>query len=217
MNTQVAYISGGVLGGVVSNGIASFFPKDAQQNTNPIYDLIGAAIYGFGATKVTGTDTKYNMLKGALVVSAAVSALKALKSFSEKNLSSKLQGTGAVQKFMKGAVGLGCPCTEGLNGSFVGADGQLYAFDDSGLSGTFVDEAGNIFQSQNGLNAPMVDEFGTLYDDGLNGEFIDEIGHVYSDGLNGEEEGLNGEEAFVYAQSDDFGLTGESVYTELYN
>jgi hypothetical protein len=189
MNKEVVVIGGGIVGGMLSNGASTLLP----QSESPIMNIVIAGASAFGATKVSGTSTKDNLLRGALIGSAVVQALLAVKKVSEKSLSSKFTGTGKGAMFAKGAFGLACPCDEsGLNGQFMGGDGRVYEYDEQGLSGTFIDEAGNIFQ-----------------DDGLNGAFDE----VYMD-----EEGLHGAEAEVYGE-EEHGLNGaeeEALYAELY-
>ncbi|KLT67924.1 hypothetical protein [Flavobacterium sp. ABG] len=205
MNKEVVVIGGGIVGGMLSNGASTLLP----QSENPLMNLVLAGVSAFGATKVSGINTKDNLLRGALIGSAVVQTLIAVRKVSEKHLSSKFTGTGKGSLFAKGVVGLACPDGEGLNGQFMGGDGHIYEYDEQGLNGTFIDEAGNIF-----------------HDEGLNGSFIDEEGNIFHDGgLNGEyeelyeeQDGLNGAEADVYGE-EDHGLNGvneHELYEELY-
>jgi hypothetical protein len=190
MNKEVVVIGGGIVGGMLSNGASTLLP----QSESPIMNIVLAAASAFGATKVSGTSTKDNLLRGALMGSTVIQALIAVKKVSEKSLSSKFTGTGKGAMFAKGAFGLACPCDEnGLNGQFMGGDGHVYEYDEQGLSGTFIDEAGNVFHQE----------------DGLSGAFDE----VYTD-----EEGLHGAEADVYGE-EEHGLNGaeeDALYQELY-
>ncbi|MFV5689076.1 hypothetical protein ACM55M_10680 [Flavobacterium sp. ZT3R25] len=181
MNKEVAIIGGGVVGGALSNGVSTLLP----QSESPIINLVFAGASAFGATKVRGTTTKDNLLKGALMGSAVVQALTGIKKIADKSLSARLTGDGKATQFMKGAVGLACPYDEGLNGTFMGGDGQIYQYDENGLNGTFIDEAGNVFEMNNGLNGMLEDE---LYDNGLHGAESDVYGMEDEHGLNGIEE-----------------------------
>jgi hypothetical protein len=189
MNKEVAIIGGGVVGGAVSNGVSTLLP----QSESPIINIVLAGASAFGATKVRGTSTKDNLLKGALMGSAVVQALTGIKKIADKSLSTRLTGDSKATRFIKGAVGLACPCDEGLQGTFMGGDGQIYQYDENGLNGTFIDEAGNVFEMNNGLNGALEDE---LYDNGLQGP-----------------------EANIYGMEDESGLNGsdeEDLYSELY-
>ncbi|MFH7013119.1 hypothetical protein ACHRV5_14725 [Flavobacterium sp. FlaQc-52] len=188
MNKEVVVIGGGIVGGMLSNGASTLLP----QSENPLMNLVLAGVSAFGATKVSGINTKDNLLRGALIGSAVVQTLIAVRKVSEKHLSSKFTGTGKGSLFAKGVVGLACPDGEGLNGQFMGGDGHIYEYDEQGLNGTFIDEAGNIF-----------------HDEGLNGEYEE---------LYEEQDGLNGAEADVYGE-EDHGLNGvneHELYEELY-
>ncbi len=166
MNREVVTIGGGIIGGMVSNGVSTLLP----QSESPVLNIVVAGASVFGATKVSGTTTKANLLKGALVGSAIVQALIAVKKLSSKSLGDKLTGTSKPTLFMKGAVGLACPFDEGgLNGQFMGADGNVYEMDESGLSGTFMDENGNVFEAADGLNGAEAHIYGQDEELGLNG------------------------------------------------
>jgi hypothetical protein len=156
MNKEVVTIGGAVLGGMVSNGVGTLLP----QSESPIMNLVLAGASAFGATKVSGLSTKDNALRGALIGSAVVQALIAVKKISSKSLDSKLAGAGKPTMFMRGAVGLGCPDEGGLQGALMGADGNVYEYDESGLAGTFMDENGNVFQQADGLNGAEEDIYG---------------------------------------------------------
>jgi hypothetical protein len=183
MNKEVILIGGGVVGGVVSNGLTALLPA----SESPIINLALAGVSAFGVTKVKGTTTKDNLLKGALIGSALVQAMTGIKKIATKSLSARLTGDGKATQFMKGAVGLACPFEEGLNGTFMGGDGHVYQYDEGGLNGTFMDEHGNVFELQDGLQGALEDE---LYEDGLHGAEEDIYGE---DGLHGAEEDLYNE------------------------
>lgn len=184
MNKEVVTIGGGVLGGMLSNGASALLP----QSDNPIMNIALAGASVFGVTKVSGTTTKANLLKGALIGSAIVQSLIAVKKIANKNLATTFTGTGKGTEFAKAFVGLGCPDESGLHGveeeeglhaPFLGQDGKLYEVDTTGLSGTYMDENGNIFQTNDGLR-------GTEEEEGLHG-----VADVYGEegfGLNGAEE-----------------------------
>ncbi|MBS7231721.1 hypothetical protein KHA90_11855 [Flavobacterium psychroterrae] len=204
MNKEVVIIGGGILGGMMSNGVSTLLP----QSDSPLLNLVFAGASAFGATKVNGTSTKDNLLRGSLMGSAVVQALLAVKKVADKHLSSKLTGTGKGTLFAKGAVGLACPFDEGLNGQFMGGDGHVYEIDEQGLNGTFMDEAGNVFHTEEGLNGSFMDEAGNVFhtEEGLNG-----VDDEYEDGLHGAESDVYGE--------DERGLHGaeeEALYAELY-
>lgn len=188
MNKEVVVIGGGIVGGMLSNGASTLLP----QSESPIMNIVLAAASAFGATKVSGTSTKDNLLRGALMGSTVIQALIAVKKVSDKHLSAKLTGTGKGTLFAKGAVGLACPCEDGLNGQFMGGDGHVYELDEHGLNGTFMDEAGNVFHTEDGLN-------------GVEEEYFDQ-------------DGLHGAEAEVYGE-EEHGLNGaeeEALLAELY-
>jgi hypothetical protein len=202
MNKEVILIGGGVMGGVVSNGLTALLPA----SESPIINLALAGVSAFGVTKVKGTTTKDNLLKGALIGSALVQAMTGIKKIATKSLSARLTGDGKATQFMKGAVGLACPFEEGLNGTFMGGDGHVYQYDESGLNGTYMDEAGNIFE-ENGLNGTFTDEHGNVFEveDGLHGALEDEL---YQDGLHGAEDYIYGEDGLHGAEED--------LYNEIY-
>lgn len=213
MNKEVTIIGGAIIGGAVSNGVSALLP----QSDSPLLNIVVAGASGFGATKVRGTSTKDNLLKGALLGSAVVQVLTAIKKISEKNFASKLTGDGKAIQFAKGAMGLACPFDEGgLNGVFMGADGQMYERDETGLHGTYMDEHGNVFED-NGLNGAeetvYVDEFGNVID-GLHGAeevvYVDEFGNVI--------DGLHGAESDIYGIEDEHGLHGaeDDLYEDIY-
>jgi hypothetical protein len=157
MNKEVVTIGGAVLGGMVSNGVGTLLP----QSDSPIMNVVIAGASAFGAIKVSGSSTKDNVLRGALMGSAVVQALIAVKKISSKSLDSKLSGTGKPTQFMRGAVGLGCPDENGLHGALMGADGNVYEYDEGGLHGTFMDEHGNVFeQAADGLHGVEEDIYG---------------------------------------------------------
>ena len=196
-------IGGGVTGGALSNGIAGLFPA----TTNPMLVNAGMALAtGFGITKVTGTDGKSQFLRSMLIGATIIRGIGFVKNVFEKTgVASKLSAPTKVNQFLLGATGLGCPHDEGLAGTFRGADGQLYEYDDSGLAGTFMDEDGNIHEIADGLNAVYVDEDGNVVD-GLNG-------------FDDDEEMLNGyeEEAGLFGfDDDDDGLHGAEEKDLLY-
>jgi hypothetical protein len=187
MNKQVTIITGGVVGGMLSNGITSLLP----QSDSPIVNLAFAGVSIFGATKVEGNTTKHNLLQGSLMGSAVVQTLIAVKKLSEKHLAARLTSESKATAFIKGATGLGCPSEIGLQGAFMGADGQIYQYDSTGLSGTYMDEAGNLFESNDGLNG-VLDEVYDIDENGLNGAEDDIYGEDET-GLNGIEEDLYNE------------------------
>lgn len=162
MNKEVVTIGGAVAGGMVSNGVSTLLP----QSESPIMNIALAGASIFGATKVSGSTTKDNALRGALMGSAIVQTLIAVKKISSKSFGEKLAGDSKTKQFMRGAVGLGCPDENGLHGALMGADGEVYEYDESGLHGTFMDENGNVFEQADGLNGAE-DVYGE--DLGLNG------------------------------------------------
>ncbi|RUT67723.1 hypothetical protein D0817_24790 [Flavobacterium cupreum] len=205
MNKEVVIIGGGVLGGMVSNGATTLLPA----SESPIMNMGLAAVSIFGVTKVTGTTTKSNLIKGALIGSAIVQVLLAVKKVSAKTFPTALSGTSKFAQFAQGAVGLGCPDQSGLHGQFVGADGQIYQYDEPGLNGQFVGADGQIYQYDEG---------------GLNGQFMDEAGNVFEladDGLHGAEEalyledGLHGAEQ-IYGEESGLNAPETEIYNELY-
>jgi hypothetical protein len=194
MNKEVVTIGGGVLGAMVSNGASALLP----QSESPIINIAMAGASVFGATKVAGTTTKANVLKGALIGSAIVQTLIAVKKIANKNLAAKFTGTGKGTEFAKAFVGLGCPDDqhglhgveeeEGLHGQFLGQDGKLYEVDATGLSGTYMDENGNVFQTNDGLN-------GAEEEEGLHGVEEEEGLHGIADVYGEENFGLQGAES----------------------
>ncbi|WP_268846583.1 hypothetical protein [Flavobacterium aestivum] len=202
MNKEVVIIGGGVCGGLVSSGLTALLPY----SESPIINLAVAGASAFGATRVKGASTKDNLLKGALVGSTLTQVAISIKKIATKNLSARLIGDGKATQFMKGAVGLACPYEDGLNGAFMGGDGHVYQYDENGLNGTYIDEAGNIFQ-ENGLNGTFTDEYGNVFQvqDGLHGALEDEL---YQNGLQGAEEYVYGEDGLHGAEED--------LYNEIY-
>ncbi|WP_394760301.1 hypothetical protein [Flavobacterium sp.] len=186
MNKELVMIGGGVTGGALSNGIAGLFPT----TTNPMLVNAGMALAtGFGITKITGTDGKSQFLRSMLIGATIIRGIGFVKNVFEKaGIASKLSAPTKVNQFLLGATGLGCP-HDGLAGTFRGADGQLYEYDESGLAGTFMDEDGNIHEIADGLNAVYVDEDGNVVD-GLNG--YEEDAGLF--GYDDDEDGLYGVE-----------------------
>lgn len=198
MNKEATLVLGSMGGGLVAQGVNSLYTP----TENPLLNIVQAVGFGFGATKVTGTDTKAHALRGALMGASLVNGLVAIKKFADKNISAKLTGDSKPTAFVRGALGLNGAEEEyyedGLNAVFVGADGQMYEADPAGLNGTYMDEAGNVFE------------------DGLNGSDFD------NDGLNGVLEdvyGLNAGVESIYGLDEENGLNGsdEELYEELYN
>ncbi|PWA09521.1 hypothetical protein [Flavobacterium laiguense] len=172
MNKEVVTIGGAVLGGMVSNGVSTLLPQ------NPNSGFINAVIAGvsvFGATKVSGTGTKENLLRGALMGSALAQVSIILKKAGTKYYAQKPEATSKADLFTKGVLGLGCPDEGGLHGGLMGADGNVYEYDESGLHGTFMDENGNVFEQADGLHGAEEEIYGLqgaedeLY--GLQGEY----------------------------------------------
>lgn len=177
MNKEVVIIGGGFIGGAVSGGISNLLP---QESSFANIGVAAAAI--FGATKVSGTTTKSNLLRGALAGVAVVQLLTAVKKAVQRSSSDPrfAEQSGKLGKFSKGVLGLACPHDEGgLNGQFMGADGNVYEMDESGLSGTFMDENGNVFEAADGLNgADSI--YGQEDELGLNGAESDLEAELYS-------------------------------------
>jgi hypothetical protein len=202
MNKEVILISGGVLGGLTSRGIAGVFPATA--NPKIVHGLLAVGM-GFGATKVNGTTTQAQFLKGALLGGAVVKGLDFIKAMLEGTATAaKLQASDSkINLFFKGATGLGCPMDDGgLGAVMLGSDGKYYQYDQSGLQGTYIDESGMVHQIADGLNAGnetmYYDQAGNLHqmNDGLNaGEqmmYYDQAGNPIGLGYPYQEEMLNG-------------------------
>lgn len=186
MKQEVAMIGGGVVGGALSQGLTVLLPA----NDSPIMNIVAAAAAGFGATKVSGNDTKAHLIKGGLIGAAVTQSLVALKKVAEKSLNSNLQGDSAATKFMRATVGLPATSTAGLKGAYMMPDGTVYEYDEQGLSGTYMDENGNIFTTEE-----------------LNGYVGNNVEEVYGMG-----DGLNGTFEDVYG----LGAAEEAVYEEIY-
>jgi hypothetical protein len=180
MNKDLILIGGGVLGGATSRGIAGVFPATA--NPKIVHGLLAVGM-GFGASKVNGSSTQAQLLKGALLGGAVVKGLDFIKAMLEGTpTAAKLQASDSkVNQFLKSATGLGCAMDDGgLNAVMLGSDGKYYQYDESGLQGTYIDESGNVHQIAEGLNATneMV--------------YYDEQGNVMGLGYPEEEEMLSG-------------------------
>lgn len=167
MKTELALIIGGITGGMLSNGVNTILPEKAQDNALTHVVLAGAS--GFAYTKVKGTDSKDNMLRGALMGMTITEGIKAIRLVSNKSLDGKLTATNKTTAFTRGFLGLAGAEEElyALNGGcenayLQGADGELYTYDETGLAGTYMDEAGQVFED--GLNAPedLYDEVASL-------------------------------------------------------
>jgi hypothetical protein len=188
MNKDLILIGGGVLGGATSRGIAGVFPATA--NPKIVHGLLAVGM-GFGATKVNGSSTQAQLLKGALIGGAVVKGLDFIKSMVEgtATASKLLASDSKMNQFLKGATGLGCPMDDGgLNAVMMGSDGRYYQYDESGLQGTYIDESGNVHQMDDGLGA------------GQEMMYLDESGNVVGLGYPSEEEGLYGaqEKDYIY-------------------
>lgn len=190
MKTNIALIVGGILGGMAANGVTSILPANAQENAFVHGGLSLAS--GFAYTKVEGNDSKDNVLRGALLGTAIVEGLKTIRIISNKSLDSKLTSTNKATTFTRGFLGLNAPEDlydemAGLNGGeyLMGADGELYQIDATGLSGVYMDEAGNVFE------------------DGLHGaeDLYEEVASLNApDDLYDEMASLNGADAELYEE-----------------
>lgn len=166
MKTELALIIGGITGSMLANGVNTLLPVNAQENALTHVALATAS--GFAYTKVTGTDSKDNVLRGALLGATISEGVKAIRLISTKSLDGKLTSANKATAFTRGFLGLNASEEElyALNGGeeayLQGADGQLYAYDETGLSGTYMDEAGQIFED--GLNGgeDLYDEVASL-------------------------------------------------------
>ncbi|WP_395077746.1 hypothetical protein [Flavobacterium sp.] len=180
MNKDLMLISGGVLGGATSRGIAGVFPATA--NPKIVHGLLALGM-GFGATKVNGTSAQAQLLKGALIGGAVVKGLDLIKAMIEGTaIANKITGSDSkMNSFLRSATGLGCPMDRGgLNAVMLGSDGNYYQYDQSGLQGTYLDESGMVHQITDGLNA------------GEEMVYYDQQGNVVGLGYADEEEMLNG-------------------------
>lgn len=191
MKNEAITIGSAVLGGALSRGLVSVAVKDeATPMTKGIVNgvlCIGAA---FGAMKVSGNDTKANVLRGAALGVSIAQGLDMLKNiFSSEKLSAKV----ASNKFLSRSLGLSAPATIGLGG-YIDAEGN---YREEGLNG-YIDAYGNYVEE--GLSG-YYDEDGNYIENGLAG-YIDEDGN-YVEGLgysDEDEDGLNG-----YAEIDEYG------------
>ena len=180
MTKEVIQISAGVLAGALSRGATGTM---LEKSSNTVKTAVSGALcigMGFAATKVKGTDTKANMLRGAAMGVSVAQGLELIKGiFSNEKIAAKLSSESASGRFIQKASGL----SGGVNG-LNGYTDEFGNYHEDGLGGmiaadgTFIDEdglSGVDFEDEFGLNGFDDDEYG------LNGFDEDE------DGLNGVE------------------------------
>jgi hypothetical protein len=196
MNQEITTISSAVLLGVLSG--AGTHSATSTSSTMVKVGVNSALAIGFGylSTKVTGSDTKANILRGgALGVSIAHGFGAIREIIASPTVQAKIKPETAVGKYLNRVAGLGC-ADGGLEGYF-DANGNYH---DEGLGGYIPQEGG--FVPYGELNG-MEDELNGYEEGELNG---------YEDELNGYEDGeLNGMEQDGYALNAYVDLDGNVV------
>jgi hypothetical protein len=157
MNKEVVTFGGAVIGGLASAQINAMVP---QKPDSGLMNIVTAGAAVFGATKVSGTGTKENLLRGALMGVGLSQLFIVARKAVAKHYAGKEGELSKKDIMVKRSVGLGCPDEGGLQGGLMGTDGNVYEYDESGLAGTFMDENGNVFQQADGLNGVEEDIYG---------------------------------------------------------
>lgn len=193
MNKQVIQISSGVLSGALSKGITGVALEKSSNMVKTVVSGVLCIGMGFAATKVKGTDTKSEILRGGALGIALAQGLDFVKNIaSNEKVAAKFNSETKTGRFLQKATGLS-GAVEMLNG--------------------YMDENNNYVE--NGLG--IVDAYGNLLDDGMNGVEMDEFGmngvELDEFGMNGvelDELGLNGYD------DEELGLGAYSEYEEIY-
>ncbi len=189
MKKEVIQIGSGVLAGALSRGLTGTMLEKSSNTVKTAVSGVLCIGMGFAATKVKGTDSKADFLRGSAMGISIAQGFEVVKNiFSNEKIASKLSSETTSGRFLQKATGLS-GAVNGLNG-YVDVDGNYH---EDGLGG-YIDAYGNLVED--GLNAYEIEDGLGAYEieDGLNG-FDDEDGlsaFELEDGLNGfdDEDGL---------------------------
>ena len=195
MKKEVIQIGSGVLAGALSRGLTGTMLEKSSNTVKTAVSGVLCVGMGFAATKVTGTGTKADFLRGAALGVSIAQGFEVVKSvFSNERIASKLNSETASGRFLQKATGLS-GAVNGLNG-YTDVDGNYH---EDGLGG-YIDPYGNLIED--GLGAYEIEDGLAGFDDedGLGG-FDDEDGlgaYEIEDGLAGfdDEDGLGGFEEY---------------------
>jgi hypothetical protein len=195
MKKEVIQIGSGVLAGALSRGLTGTMLEKSSNTVKTAVSGVLCVGMGFAATKVTGTGTKADFLRGAALGVSIAQGFEVVKSvFSNEKIASKLNSETASGRFLQKATGLS-GAVNGLNG-YTDVDGNYH---EDGLGG-YIDPYGNLIED--GLGAYEIEDGLAGFDDedGLGG-FDDEDGlgaYEIEDGLAGfdDEDGLGGFEEY---------------------
>jgi hypothetical protein len=174
MNKQFVTISSAIASGALSKGATGSLMENSSNTTKLGVSLVLALGAGFLSSKVTGDDTKAQVMKGAAIGVCVVQGLEVLKfAFSSPSMQSRI----ASNRFLSKTVGL-----SGLSG-YLDNDGN---YREDGMNG-YIDPNGNYIED--GMNAMegYYDENGNYIEDGMNAMegYYDEYGNYHEDGMNG--------------------------------
>ena len=146
MNKEVVTIGTAVLAGAITRGATGMLLDTAENTTKMGVNFAGCGLFGFLATKVSGTDTKAAALRGAAIGSSIAHGLQLIGNiFSTEMVQAKIATVSKVNTFLTKAAGLSSPA-DGLAG-YIDADGNYH---EDGLAG-YIDAQGNFIED--GLNA----------------------------------------------------------------
>ena len=195
MKKEVIQIGSGVLAGALSRGLTGTMLEKSSNTVKTAVSGVLCVGMGFAATKVTGTGTKADFLRGAALGVSIAQGFEVVKGvFSNEKIASKLNSETASGRFLQKATGLS-GAVNGLNG-YTDVDGNYH---EDGLGG-YIDPYGNLIED--GLGAYEIEDGLAGFDDedGLGG-FDDEDGlgaYEIEDGLAGfdDEDGLGGFEEY---------------------
>ncbi|WP_329804989.1 hypothetical protein [Flavobacterium facile] len=200
MKKEVIQIGSGVLAGALSRGLTGTMLGKSSNTVKTAVSGVLCVGMGFAATKVTGTGTKADFLRGAALGVSIAQGFEVVKSiFSNEKIASKLNSETASGRFLQKATGLS-GAVNGLNG-YTDVDGNYH---EDGLGG-YIDPYGNLiedglgaYEIEDGLGAYEIEDGLGAYEieDGLAG-FDDEDGlgaYEIEDGLGvyDDEDGLGG-------------------------
>ena len=189
MKKEVIQIGSGVLAGALSRGLTGTMLEKSSNTVKTAVSGVLCVGMGFAATKVTGTGTKADFLRGSAMGISVAQGLELFKNIaSNEKIASKLNSETASGRFLQKATGLS-GAVNGLNG-YTDVDGNYH---EDGLGG-YIDPYGNLIED--GLGAYEIEDGLAGFDDedGLSAyEIEDGLGaYEIEDGLAGfdDEDGL---------------------------
>ncbi len=97
-------LGGAIAGGALSNGLMTFVPAEQVLLARSGIAVVGLA----GAASIKGKTSADNLVKGALLGLSIAQGVALVKKYAGDQITIDENST-ASQKFVAGAVGLGCP------------------------------------------------------------------------------------------------------------